>query len=332
MIAAIGLGSNIEPRLRYLTRALIQLDRLPGCRLLGVSRIWGSRGWGREDLADFFNAVAILQSEQQPEALLSLLRRIEDGLGRQRTEHWGPRTLDLDLLACDDLQIQSVNLQLPHPWIAHRPFVYRPLSELVAHHPAWAELYANPPAAAREQERDSVATDLGIPIWGHPILPPWRSASLVTVAEEETLAVMQEMAGALVPGDLVFLEGEMGAGKSVAARGIARGIGITGPIQSPTYTLCRQYSQGATKLEHWDLYRLSSADDLESAGYFALDSNAMRVVEWANMFPTEAGSPTVRIRLEVIDSQSRRLTFDRPGDRLPAPVAAVVKARGGEGS
>ncbi|MBI1291347.1 2-amino-4-hydroxy-6-hydroxymethyldihydropteridine diphosphokinase [bacterium] len=316
---AIGLGSNIEPRQQFLEAAVMAIDALPHSAVLATSQLWLSKGWGRDDLEPFLNAVLVLRSALEPHELLAELRRIEDAHGRQRTIKWGPRTLDLDLLASDDIRIRDEVLEIPHPWAARRPFVYLPWRELQGFHPAWPALIANNPPEAKAEEPDSTPLSVDSPLWGIR-----RMASPIMtfrcVAEDDTLALARGLGSSLRAGDLIFLEGRMGAGKSVVARGIARGLKIDGPIQSPTYTLCRRYEEGRLPFEHWDLYRLSSAEDLASCGYDPPDPSAVRVVEWASQFPRDAGRPNLEITLTVEPDDARAVTIKATRHALPFAV------------
>jgi 2-amino-4-hydroxy-6-hydroxymethyldihydropteridine diphosphokinase/tRNA threonylcarbamoyl adenosine modification protein YjeE len=321
-LAAIGLGSNIEPRRVYLDRAIAAIDALPGTSVRGVSRLWRSKGWGLADLEPFLNAVAVVTTTLEPHALLVELRAIEDANGRQRTIKWGPRTLDLDLLACDDLTIDDSVLQLPHPWIARRPFVYLPWREVLDLRPEWGRLLEpNPPEAVGEEQDSSPILEPDV-LWGRRA-EATHEAMILGATEEQTQEVGARLALWLRAGDLVFLEGRMGAGKSVIARGIARGLGITGPIQSPTYTLCRRYESGRTPLEHWDLYRLGSPDELVSCGYEPPDVSAIRVVEWASLFPHDAGKPTLGVELSVLPDDSRRIRLTSTHRPLPFSIRVL---------
>ena len=82
-----------------------------------------------------------------------------------------------------------------------------------------------------------------------------------THSEKDTLAFASRLAPMLEAGDTVLLEGGLGAGKSVLARGIARGMGVEGPMPSPTFTLMIPYEAGGRRLYHFDLYRLSDPDE-----------------------------------------------------------------------
>jgi 2-amino-4-hydroxy-6-hydroxymethyldihydropteridine diphosphokinase len=169
---AIGLGSNVGDRLGYLCRAMALIDRVPHLAVLAASHIHESAGWGREDLDPFLNAVLVARSDRlTAHEVLRQLRRIEDRLGRQRTIKWGPRTLDLDLLAADDEVQGGDELTLPHPWIKDRPFVYLPLREVEGFHPRWA-VHALASQAGLQIEKDTNRSDLGLPAWSAAVVAP----------------------------------------------------------------------------------------------------------------------------------------------------------------
>lgn len=133
MHAAIALGSNIEPRLVYLQEArrrLLELHSGPGAVL--CSKVYETSPVDcPEGSAPFLNAVVEICSDLAPEALLQRLRKIEAELGRPGNHlKNAPRTVDLDLLFCDDLTMETPCLTLPHPRMAQRRFVLQPLSDL----------------------------------------------------------------------------------------------------------------------------------------------------------------------------------------------------------
>jgi 2-amino-4-hydroxy-6-hydroxymethyldihydropteridine diphosphokinase len=128
--AYVGLGSNLDDPPQQLRRALDALAALPDTSLSGASRFYRSPPWGPIDQPDYVNAVAALDTELAPLALMEALLMIERAAGRSRRERWGPRVLDLDLLLYDRLQYSSDALQLPHPRMHERPFVLLPLAEL----------------------------------------------------------------------------------------------------------------------------------------------------------------------------------------------------------
>ncbi|MFC3854072.1 2-amino-4-hydroxy-6-hydroxymethyldihydropteridine diphosphokinase [Salinispirillum marinum] len=128
--AFIGLGSNMDDPIAQLDKAIDALQRTEGVSLVAVSGYYRSQPIGPQDQDDFINAVVDISTNLEPEALLSVLQTIEQAQGRIRDRHWGPRTLDLDLLYYEGETRQSEMLTLPHPRITERAFVLIPLYDL----------------------------------------------------------------------------------------------------------------------------------------------------------------------------------------------------------
>ena len=136
----------------------------------------------------------------------------------------------------------------------------------------------------------------------------------LTKSESDTLAFAARLAPMLSAGDAVLLTGDLGAGKSVLARGIARGMGIQGPMPSPTFTLMVPYAAGAKKLYHFDLYRLSDPDEYYAAGLDEfVGGDGVAVVEWPQMAELDV-APALRIALErgAADDE-RRISIENDG-------------------
>lgn len=129
VLAYIGLGSNLENPLEQVCRAFQELDALAGTRLLARSSLYQSRAIGPAQ-PDYINAVAQLETRLQPLDLLDALQAIEQTHQRVRIEHWGPRTLDLDLLLYGNETIQHPRLNVPHPYLPQRGFVLYPLADI----------------------------------------------------------------------------------------------------------------------------------------------------------------------------------------------------------
>jgi len=129
-IAFIGLGGNIDNPRSQLLRAFAELDELQGTRLLARSSLYRSAPVGFTDQPDFVNAVAKIKTVLTPQALLQALLQIEHRHGRERTFRNAPRTLDLDMLLYDDVQLQERGLTVPHPQMHLRAFVLQPLLEI----------------------------------------------------------------------------------------------------------------------------------------------------------------------------------------------------------
>ena len=130
MRAFVGLGSNLGERETLIGQALDELAALPDTTLVRVSSLYDTEPVGVIEQPRFLNAVAMLDTELTARQLLWNLQRIEARLGRTRSQRWGPRTMDLDLLLYGDLVIEEDDLRLPHPELAQRAFVLVPLVEL----------------------------------------------------------------------------------------------------------------------------------------------------------------------------------------------------------
>lgn len=128
--AYIGLGSNLATPRRQLARALEALAALADTRVVAVSSFYRTAPVGLEGQPDFVNAVAAVDTGLAPRALLAALLTIEQEHGRVRTLRNGPRTLDLDLLAYGELQLNEPGLAVPHPRMHERAFVLVPLAEI----------------------------------------------------------------------------------------------------------------------------------------------------------------------------------------------------------
>ena len=144
--ALIGLGANLGERARTLEAALARLRAHPAISLVTASPLYETEPVGPVAQPAFLNLAAGLESTLTPEGLLELLLAIEAEFGRVRAERWGPRTLDLDLLAFEDETRATGALELPHPRLLERAFVMVPLRDVLAHprfdRPCWRDLRA----------------------------------------------------------------------------------------------------------------------------------------------------------------------------------------------
>jgi 2-amino-4-hydroxy-6-hydroxymethyldihydropteridine diphosphokinase len=132
MQAWIGLGGNLGDAVATLHAALQELDGLPQTRLVRASKFYRTPAWGVAEQPDFINAVALLDTRLPPRDLLDALLDIERSFGRERhrSERWGPRVLDLDLLLYDSAVIDEPGLCVPHPHLHERAFALLPLVEI----------------------------------------------------------------------------------------------------------------------------------------------------------------------------------------------------------
>lgn len=128
--AFIGLGSNLDDPKGHVVQALKELSEVPNSQLLLASKLYLSKPVGPQNQDDFVNAVALISTELDAHALLNELQALEQKHQRVRIQHWGPRTLDLDLLLYGNENIHSARLTVPHVEIANRSFVLQPLAEI----------------------------------------------------------------------------------------------------------------------------------------------------------------------------------------------------------
>ena len=129
----VALGSNQADPVVQVRKAFGELETLPQSHLRACSALYRSAPLGPQDQPAFINAVAMLDTQLAPEALLDALQAIEQRSGRVRkAERWGPRILDLDLLLYGDQRIDLPRLQVPHYHMHARSFVLYPLAELAA--------------------------------------------------------------------------------------------------------------------------------------------------------------------------------------------------------
>ncbi len=126
----LALGGNVGDKAKSLRRALRAIASEPGIELTAVSRLYRTAPWGKTDQDWFVNACALGRTSLKPEALLERIKKLEVELGREPTERWGPRVIDIDLVAYDDVTLKTERLTLPHPELFNRAFVLMPLAEI----------------------------------------------------------------------------------------------------------------------------------------------------------------------------------------------------------
>ena len=128
--AFVALGANIGDPTATVLAAFAALANLPESRVTRCSSLYRTAPVGLRNQPDFINAVAVLETTLPPESLLDALLDLEARFGRVRRDRNGPRTLDLDLLLYDDIELELPRLTLPHPRLHLRAFVLYPLAEL----------------------------------------------------------------------------------------------------------------------------------------------------------------------------------------------------------
>jgi len=135
-----------------------------------------------------------------------------------------------------------------------------------------------------------------------------------TISAEETQSMGETLGALLLPGDVLLLTGDLGAGKTQFAKGIAIALGVKKQITSPTFNLIFEYPAGEggpVVLRHFDLYRLDSEEELEDIDYFGLlEDKVVSVVEWGDKFPEALPLEYLLIEFEFVDEDTRALRLD----------------------
>ncbi len=131
----------------------------------------------------------------------------------------------------------------------------------------------------------------------------------ITRSAEETRRLGERLAKELQAGDVVLLEGNLGAGKSELARGIAKGLGVAETVTSPSFTILNVYESGRVPLYHFDWYRLESEEELYELGMDEyLGGDGIAVVEWPERCPDAVPERCLRIRLRTVGENEREIT------------------------
>lgn len=132
----------------------------------------------------------------------------------------------------------------------------------------------------------------------------------------DTRRIAAELVATLRDGDVVLLDGDLGAGKTQFAQGVAEGLGVTEPVTSPTFNIMFEYTSGRVPLCHFDLYRLDDASQLEDVDFYGVtdaSTPGVALVEWASMFPDEMPEDAVRVRISRVpgDDSARDIEIER---------------------
>ncbi len=125
------LGGNQGNRAQILSQAKAKLEEELG-PIMAYSPLYQTAAWGKTDQADFLNQAIHIDTPYSPMESLNIIHQIEDILGRKRTEHWGQRTIDIDILLYEEQVVQNTRLVVPHPELHNRRFALIPLSAIAA--------------------------------------------------------------------------------------------------------------------------------------------------------------------------------------------------------
>ncbi len=130
----------------------------------------------------------------------------------------------------------------------------------------------------------------------------------VSRSDTQTEEIAAKLAEKLNGGEVIAFRGDLGAGKTCFTRGLARGLGFSGIVNSPTFALVNEYLGGRLNLYHFDMYRVDNWEDLYSTGFFEyLDMGGVVAAEWSENIDGALGDNTIYITIEKIDENTRNI-------------------------
>lgn len=142
----------------------------------------------------------------------------------------------------------------------------------------------------------------------------------ITSSPEQTEQLGQALGGVLQPGTVLAFTGDLGAGKTAFTRGLAKGLGATDRVTSPTYTIVNEYLSGSMPLFHFDMYRLESADELFDIGWEDyLLRGGVCAVEWSENV-ADAMENAITVRIEKLSENTRKITIEGGQDLAPFSI------------
>jgi len=153
-----------------------------------------------------------------------------------------------------------------------------------------------------------------------------KTLTIYTRSEEETLSLGRKLGQKLFFPSLIALMGDLGSGKTVFTRGIAAGMGIKDVVKSPSFLIVKEYS-GPVPLYHFDLYRISSSEELDFLGWqeYFYSREGVVVIEWADKILDILPSSRLEIKIEIEDLLIRKLIFLPRGDKRYEKLAQSIK-------
>lgn len=157
-----------------------------------------------------------------------------------------------------------------------------------------------------------------------------NSLKFSSTCVEDTMRLGRALGEILTPGDVVLLDGDLGAGKTQLAQSIAAGLGVQDEIVSPTFNIVFEYSADGAFLYHFDLYRLDAPDELDDIDFFALtdeDADGISLIEWASKFPDEMPDDRLEILIEKPEDAScaRSICVSAQGQRAEAVLSKLAE-------
>lgn len=151
-----------------------------------------------------------------------------------------------------------------------------------------------------------------------------RSITRSSESPDRTLAIGRRIGSLVPPGAVISLEGGLGAGKTLIAKGICAGLGVSGEVVSPSFVLAEEY-EGIVPVFHFDLYRLESVDEVARIGFFdAIGDRNVVIVEWGDRLPAGSLDADVRVLLEITGDQSRGIAIEGRSGFLDALEGSIA--------
>ena len=141
----------------------------------------------------------------------------------------------------------------------------------------------------------------------------------VTHSPEETAHLAGTIGKIIREGTVICLDGELGVGKTLFVRALARTLGVESDVTSPTFNLMNMY-EAACPIVHFDLYRITSEEELEDIGFFeyAEATEGIVLIEWAEKFPNAIPADHLSVRIDALDAEKRKFTFIAAGEKSEA--------------
>ena len=135
----------------------------------------------------------------------------------------------------------------------------------------------------------------------------------ISHSTDETISFAENLAKSFKGGEVLTLSGELGAGKTVFSKGIAKGLGVKATVVSPTFTIMCQYLDGRLKLYHFDMYRLSSGLEAEEFGFseYILDPTSVSLIEWSENVASIIPKDAIKVEIEKIDETTRKIKVEK---------------------
>jgi len=154
--------------------------------------------------------------------------------------------------------------------------------------------------------------------------------AIETHDREQTQAAGRRLASLLLPGDVITLVGDLGAGKTTLTQGVAEGLGVKGPVTSPTFNLLLVH-EARLVLNHFDLYRFEREEQLEDIDFWGvLESGGVSLIEWGDRFPGALPDEYLRITIQRLSENARRISAEGHGERFLQLAQAWMNTCGEE--